>query len=397
MTEDNGLLLAPGTRLLHIGPHKTGSTMLQGALSLARDRLAAAGVFYPGKGRQPLSPVLAVTNQPPLLGGITPKIAYWHSLVASFDAADARLGVLSSEFFDEADDETAQRVVTDLGGSRVHVVVTLRPLTSIIPSQWQQYLQNGYSFSYPDWLTGILSDPPVTPTPGFWRRHRHDELIARWAAAVGPANLTVIVTDGSDPMLLLRTFESMLGLPSGFLVPEQGTVNRSLTWAEAEFVRLLNQEYHRQQWPDRKYPVFMRDGAVARMKSGRHPAADEQKILTPQWALERAASIGAEMAEKILALGVRVVGDIAVLGRVPSARPGTETELSAGPPPIPAQAAALAVTGAFDAGGIGGQPAADVLSEVQAGDIIRVLLNRTRQRLRRKLRAAALRPRGARA
>jgi hypothetical protein len=383
VTEDDGLLLAPGARLLHIGPHKTGSTMLQGALFLARERLAAEGVFFPGIGRQPLAPVLAVTNQPPLLGGIQPKMSYWNDLVRSIHGAGDQRVVLSSEFFDEADDAAAERIVADLGGSCVHVVVTLRPLISIIPSQWQQYLQNGYSFSYPDWLDGILSDPPRTPTPGFWRRHRHDELIARWTNVAGPDNLTVIVADRTDPMLLPRTFESMLGLPAGFLEPQQGTVNRSLTYAEAEFVRLLNHEYERQGWPDRKYPVFMRDGAVARMKSARQPAPDEQKIPTPAWALERAASIGAEMAEKILALGVRVVGDISILGTVPPGLASAAADLGSGPPPIPAEAAMLAVSGAFGAGGIGGQPAEDVLSEVPARDIVRVLLGRVVQRLRR--------------
>ena len=57
-------LLEAGTRLVHIGPHKTGTTAIQGALHLARERLAAQGVVYPGRGRQPLWPVLAVTGQP---------------------------------------------------------------------------------------------------------------------------------------------------------------------------------------------------------------------------------------------------------------------------------------------------------------------------------------------
>jgi hypothetical protein len=308
--QDDGLLLAAGARLLHIGPHKTGTTTVQGAFCLARERLTVHGVVYPGTGRQPLAPVLAVTGQPPLLGGPPPKIADWHELVRDIHAAGGQRVVLSSEFFDEADDATARRVVEDLGGSRVHVVVTLRPLPSIIPSQWQQYLQNGYCFPYLEWLEGILSDPPCTPTPGFWRRHRHDELIARWAAAAGMHNLTVIVADESDPLKLLRTFESMLGLPGGFLRAEQKTVNRSLTLAEAELVRLLNQEFKRQGWPNRKYPAFMRDGTVARMKAARQPAPDEEKIVTPAWALKRAAEIGAEMAGNILALGVRVTGDV---------------------------------------------------------------------------------------
>jgi len=75
------VLLKPGNRLLHIGPHKTGTTSIQGALHLARERLAAEGVVYPGRGRQPLWPILAVTGQPALLGGPRPEISYWDNLV----------------------------------------------------------------------------------------------------------------------------------------------------------------------------------------------------------------------------------------------------------------------------------------------------------------------------
>ena len=38
------LTLEAGARLLHIGPHKTGTTAIQGAFDLARGRLAEHGV-----------------------------------------------------------------------------------------------------------------------------------------------------------------------------------------------------------------------------------------------------------------------------------------------------------------------------------------------------------------
>ena len=310
-------LLEPGTRLLHIGPHKTGTTAIQGALHLARERLAAEGVVYPGRGRQPLWPILAVTGQPALRGGPRPEISYWDNLVREIRAAGDQRVVLSSEFFAEADDATARRVIADLGGARVHVVVTLRSLTRILPSQWQQYLQNGFHFRYLEWLEGILSDPPHTPTPGFWRRHRHDALVTRWAAENGPENLTVIVLDESDRLMLLRVFESMLGLPGGFLVPEETAANRSLTAAETELVRLLNEEFSRRDWPHRNYARFMRYGAVEHMKTARQPSPDEPRIATPAWALARAAQISAEMAASIEALGVNIVGDLSSLGKLP--------------------------------------------------------------------------------
>jgi hypothetical protein len=376
------LLLQGGARLLHIGPHKTGTTTVQGAFHLARERLAAEGVVYPGRGRQPLWAILAVTGQPPLLGEPVPGMAYWNGVVRTVSAAQDQRAFVSSEFLAEADDEAACRVVRDLGGPRVHVVVTLRPLTRILPSQWQQYLQNGYCMPYPEWLEGILSDPPDTPTPGFWRRHRHDELIARWMKAAGGQNLTVIVVDESDRLMLLRTFEAMLGLPDGFLKPEEGSANRSLTLGEAEVVRLLNEEFKRREWPARSYARFMRYGAIQQLKK-RQPAPDEPRITTPAWALKRATEIGTEMAHRISALGVSVIGDISALGDLPES--AAEAGRAAAPA-VPVEAAAQAIAGAFQAGGVAGLQPAEVLREVDARSMTRALAQRGRQRMQRTLR-----------
>ncbi len=379
------VLLEPGTRLLHIGPHKTGTTAIQGALHLARERLAVEGVVYPGRGRQPLWPILAVTGQPALLGGPRPEISYWDNLVREIRAAGDQRVVLSSEFFAEADDATARRVIADLGGARVHVVVTLRSLTRILPSQWQQYLQNGFHFRYLEWLEGILNDPPRTPTPGFWRRHRHDALVTRWAAENGPENLTVIVLDESDRLMLLRVFESMLGLPGGFLVPEETAANRSLTAAETELVRLLNEEFSRRDWPHRNYARFMRYGAVEHMKTARPPSPHEPRIVTPAWAVARAGQISAEMAARIEALGVNIVGDLSSLGTLPGDGADPAGDGGSAPLMLPVEAAARATLGAFIAGGAAGQTAEEIVRDLDARSLVAVLARRCRQRVRRTL------------
>ena len=379
------VLLEPGTRLLHIGPHKTGTTAIQGALHLARERLAAEGVVYPGRGRQPLWPILAVTGQPALLGGPRPEISYWDNLVREIRAAGDQRVVLSSEFFAEADDATARRVIADLGGARVHVVVTLRSLTRILPSQWQQYLQNGFHFRYLEWLEGILNDPPRTPTPGFWRRHRHDALVTRWAAENGPENLTVIVLDESDRLMLLRVFESMLGLPGGFLVPEETAANRSLTAAETELVRLLNEEFSRRDWPHRNYARFMRYGAVEHMKTARPPSPHEPRIVTPAWAVARAGQISAEMAARIEALGVNIVGDLSSLGTLPGDGADPAGDGGSAPLMLPVEAAARATLGGFIAGGVAGQTAEEIVRDLDARSLVAVLARRCRQRVRRTL------------
>jgi hypothetical protein len=439
MTADQ-LLLQAGTCLLHIGPHKTGTTAVQGALHLARERLTDQGVVYAGHQRQSLLAALAVTGRPALLGGPSPDMTYWNALIRDVRAAGDHRVVVSSEFFADAGVAQTGEIIKDLGGPRVHVVVTLRSLARIMPSQWQQYLQNGFRMPYLEWLEGILSQPPRTPTPGFWHRHRHDQLIARWAKAVGTKNLTVIVLNESDRMMLLRTFESLLGLPDLFLIPEDGLANRSLTFAEAEVVRLLNEEFKRQEWPARHYARFMRYGAVEQLKTAHQPLPDEPKITTPAWALRRAAEIGAEMAGNISALGVRIVGDLSSLSQLPAELAPAEDDPGPGSPPlvpaqggasaisgqtavptisapdatpaglvhdvapaskvqdavsaisaqvaaplIPAHAAVQAVVGAFIAGRVANSPTEETLRDVDAKTLARTLAKRGRKRMRQTL------------
>ncbi|MEZ5191704.1 MAG: hypothetical protein R2734_03745 [Nocardioides sp.] len=56
MTSADPLLLPVGSRLVHIGPHKTGSTAIQSALHDVRDRLAEYDVHYAGSRRRPAGP-----------------------------------------------------------------------------------------------------------------------------------------------------------------------------------------------------------------------------------------------------------------------------------------------------------------------------------------------------
>ena len=194
--------------------------------------------------------------------------------------------------------------------------------------------------------------------------------------------------------MLLRVFESMLGLPGGFLVPEERAANRSLTVAEAELVRLLNEEFSRRAWPHRDYARFMRYGTVEHLKNTRQPVPGEPRIATPDWALTRAAEISAEMAKNIEALGVNIVGDISALGELPADVPGAEA--TAGPPMVPVEAAARAALGAFIAGGAGGQATQQLVRELDARSLAKVLARRCRQRVRRTLHPLRPRERGRR-
>jgi hypothetical protein len=329
---------------LHIGPHKTGTTTLQGAFHNSRTELAKHSVHYAGPRRHPMLAVLSVTGKPGRKGDPKPTRDRWDDLVAEVHSAAGRRVVLSSEFLTDATPEVANEVVDQLGRDRVHVIVTLRPLAKIMPSQWQQYVQNGLRVRYPDWLDHMLNLPPYeAPTPSFWKRHRHSELVQRWATVVGPDRLTVVVLDDTDRRMLLSTFEGLLDVPIGTLVPDPALSNRSLTQGEVEVIRRLNEEFVRRHWPDWLYGKVAREGVAKKMLK-RPTTAEEAAIVTPQWALEQAAQIGAETASAIKATGVNIIGDLDSLGVVPAATAASNADqpLDA---PVPASAATIAIVG----------------------------------------------------
>ncbi|WAZ21687.1 hypothetical protein STRCI_002878 [Streptomyces cinnabarinus] len=378
--------LPAGTRLLHIGPHKTGTTSIQGALFAAKEAMAGLGVDFPGTSRHPMSAALAVCARPGMMGNAKPTDRHWETLVEQVAATGRRTSVISSEFFADApDDETIARIVEDLGGDRVHVLVTLRPLARIMPSQWQQYVQNGLRMGYESWLQHMLRKPPYEkPNPSFWRRHRHDRLVERWVRVAGAERVTVVVVDDADRGGLMRTFEALLGLPENLLQEVPDTANRSLTLAETEMLRNLNVEFRGNELPDELYSQLVRYGAVMHMKNACAPGPDDVKICTPQWAVEAAAGIGAEMAGRIGAMGVRVLGDPALLSAVPKPadRTAAEPRMS---PEVAAQAlyGALAAAAAAPVGNAAPVQARTV-HQTSSKELVKVLGHRCLKKLRRR-------------
>ncbi|MGW6524922.1 hypothetical protein ACWGA9_43795 [Streptomyces sp. NPDC054950] len=376
--------LPAGTRLLHIGPHKTGTTSIQGALFAAKEKLPAYGVAYPAQSRHPMQAVLAACSRTGMIGDTTPTERHWARLVDQVHAAGRHTCVISSEFFADApDDATAERIVEQLGGESVQVLVTLRPLVRIMPSQWQQYVQNGLRMGYEDWLEHMLRKAPYEkPNPSFWRRHRHDRLVERWVRVVGADRVTVVVVDDRDRGGLMRVFEGLLGLPANLLQPVPDTANRSLTLAETEMLRNLNKEFRGNGLPDELYSLLVRNGAVMHMKNTCSPTSQDVRISTPDWAVRAAAGIGAEMADRIGSTGVRVIGDPALLS-APSAVPGPAGQ---GPgeariaPEVAAQAlyGALAAVAAAPGGG-----SARAVHQTSSRELVRVLGHRCLKRLRR--------------
>lgn len=305
--------LADGTTLLHIGPYKTGTTAMQGALWEARHEMAKHGVSYPGERAHEMAAAMAVA-----LGRVEPgnDLAAlrerWYELAGELRETRPRIGIVSSEVYCEASDDGAREVLDGLGPA-TQVLITLRPIVRLLGSQWQQYTQNIPVPSYDAWLREILDHPEGgRVTPSFWRRHRHDLLVQRWVDLVGADRVTVVVVDDRDHRGLPQVFEQLLGLPDGLLRPPADKTNRSLTFPETALMQALVERTTVAPFVPADHSRFVRFGAARGLQAApADPSAE--RLLTPAWATARALEIGASIAESVAASGATVIGDLGLL------------------------------------------------------------------------------------
>jgi hypothetical protein len=314
--------------LVHIGPHKTGTTTIQAAFHASRESLAAQDVVYAGGGRRPILPVLALRRARGKRAAV-PDLRHWSGLVDEARAAAGRV-VISNEAFADASRRAIGRLASDLGRDRIHIVATLRSFAAILPSQWQQFVKGGLTLSFDDWLRDVIEPDERARRKVFWRRHQHHQLVARWADAVGPDRVTVIVLD-EDPLRLPRLFEGLLALRDGTLADHAAVRNRSLTWPEAEAVRAVNQAFRTADYPADLQTRLVARGVCPRLLR-REPDPAEPRIQLPAWAVERVAMVGREIVAGLVDSHVRIIGDLDRLLTIAQPHPsGTEapTRLSA--------------------------------------------------------------------
>ena len=350
--------LPVGSRVLHVGPSKTGTTSVQAAMWAARESMRRQGVRYAGRMRHSEEAARAAAGLGSPLsnsGAAAPK-RRWDEIVAEIRRAPEARVVFSSELLAHAHRDAIRRIADDLDPGRVQVVVTLRPLARILASQWQQNVQTGQTASYEAWLHELF-DPRAEGErqAGWWHRHRHDRLVARWAGVVGPERTTVVVVDDRDHGQVLRAFEGLLTLRAGTLELQHDLANRSLTLAEAEAMRAFNEAWNANRLGRADHTHLVIQGFALHMKA-RQPATNEARIETPQWALDGAAAVSDAVVRNLSTSGVRIIGDLARLTDAPASRRVGD---AAPDPAIPPEVAASMAIGVLLMGGFAQAPATD--------------------------------------
>lgn len=306
--------ISDGELLLHIGVNKTGTSALQGAMALARPALLEQGVCYPGRDPNHLNVVKSLLQKRRGWenGGKVPPPTLWESVSAELRAPAARRQMISAEYICGLQLPASQRIVEEIGADRVKVVVTLRPLEQLLPSQWQQGVKGRWTETYEQWLEKVCEGPESPPkaTRRFWWRNDHASLLERWIDLTGPDRVLAVVVDTANRNMIFETFEDLLGVTRGTVVANPATrTNRGLSAEEAELLRTFNEAMPANVDYAFHQHVVRRNG-IERIVEGRRPGDLEHTLRVPRHVAERMREIGDRHVARIRELGVPVVGSL---------------------------------------------------------------------------------------
>ena len=304
--------------IIHPGFHKSGTTALQESFALNRPLLRENGIFYPPIGSKAHHRVAWALTQRPWgwskRGGEKTPEKYWDRMASRINGAKEETVILSSEFFSEIDGERIRKIRSEIKGRDIQILFTLRPLAKLLPSSYQQYLKYGITIEYEDWLHAILDKPGESKvSPTFWKRHSHGKVVARWVDIFGKSNVTLLIVNEAQPTFLFDEINKFLNLPTGSLNAAPSGSNRSLTMEEISLLLELNRQFPKERVWD-EYEVFVRAGYIRHLTDHVPPAADKARLLTPQWAVDKANELGKVIQKELLGTGVKIIGDVDSLG-----------------------------------------------------------------------------------
>lgn len=313
---------------LHIGAMRSGTTFLQQVLGHRREELGTEGVLFPGQG-QYARQVAAVRDILELPGSL-PAAEFagaWARLRAEIAAWDGGRSVVSVPQLSLARRGQVEAVVDSLAPAEVCIVLTARDLGRVLPSSWQETLQNGSTSSWPQYVAAVLDDVGAearTADQRSWRQHDLLDIVRRWSAVVPAEQIQVVTVPpvGAAPKELWHRFCAAIGIDSvDHPVPDvRLETNRGLGRQAAEMLRELNLRLEDRLQPDEYVHCVKRP--IARRALRRLPFAP---IPLPTEHAARVLEKSEEVVTGLRGRGVKVVGDLRDL--VPPVPPPADGEV----------------------------------------------------------------------
>ena len=230
--------------VLHVGPHKTGTTYIQKRLvedrELLHDRLR---LVYPRTGQTFLFGHHALV---PLFREAAGGSAVLREL--NEELRHSRGALLSSERFSRLESADFVRVREHFADCDIRVVVYLRVRSELLVSRWAESIKHGADHGFPEYLAKALAAPYASPVIN------QGKLLDTIASVFGRSSLQILIYR-HDGDLYAEFVEHVLGSDS-FAAASGGrheTVNETLPIHVTECLRLLNNMARHDGVPDRTY------------------------------------------------------------------------------------------------------------------------------------------------
>lgn len=292
--------------VLHIGSMKSGTSFIQNVLATNKQRLADAGVLFPGERWR--TQVTAVKDLIGYAGPETPLAddGPWRTLAAEI-AAWPGTAVISMEFLGPRTPAQIAEILRTFPDTRVEAVMTARDLARNTTAMWLESVQNASSTTWSDYLVAVRTrDRKSTSGRNFWRHQDVANIARRWSKNIGHDRFTLITVPqrGAAPDLLWRRFAEVLGV-TDVEVDLEVLANPSIGLATAQVLRALNERLVVDEKPPARYDrlvkhLLAKRGLVARQSVEPRLGLDER------WVMD----LGREQVDRLRSAGYRVVGDL---------------------------------------------------------------------------------------
>jgi hypothetical protein len=321
---------------------KTGTSYIQEVLRQQKAALADDGVLFPGANGWSDQ----VIGTKDVLGlHVSPEIAHradgaWDRLRDEMVQHDGRASVMSMEFMSFARRDRAKKVVDSLKSTEVHVILTVRDASRVIPAQWQESTQNRDVASWQEYAAAVLAgeDRDNPAWRAFQRALNIPRILRAWSGVVPAERMHVVLVPapGAPPDALWHRFASVIDVDPDRFPPLPGERNVSLGYASADLMRRVNG--HLTDLEQTTYGRTVKRHLCKRILAARR---DEPKMSMNRQLGEFSLDWNRTMADAIARHGCHVIGELTDLDVEPTTVESLE-------PPAPEQvldAAADAVNG----------------------------------------------------
>jgi glycosyltransferase involved in cell wall biosynthesis len=219
---------------VHVGTPKSGTTFLQAGLWHHREQLREHGLLYPGRRPHDHNRASIAVRNGAHVGGSPKAARVWSRFLREAADFDGTV-VLSNEWYLAAGQEQARAAVEQLGGDRVHVVVTTRSFVRVVPAAWQESLKVGRGHSLTDFASGLATNT----SKWSWSSLDPALVARRWAELVGTDQVHVVTMPEvpAHPGQLWERFLTTVGLsPDSVELPAR-EANESLSVQAARLLQ----------------------------------------------------------------------------------------------------------------------------------------------------------------